>query len=118
MSAGDRLLPHLVRALSEHSRWLHRQGIAGPPELLALIEGLAALSGHARTEVGAPPAPADDQPVRLIGEAEVARCLGLSPRTVRRLLASGDLPSVTVGRARRVHVDDLDRYIATLKGAA
>ena len=112
------LLPHLVRALAEHSRWLHRQGIAAPPELTELLDVLTALSGHTRPKRDGSVAPADDAPVRLIGEAEVARCLSVSARTVRRLVATGDLPSVLIGRARRVHVDDVDAYISKRKGAA
>jgi excisionase family DNA binding protein len=79
---------------------------------------LAALNGLGQPSRDETWTPAHDPGVRLIGEEGVARCLSLSPRTVRRLLVSGALPSVLIGRARRVLVSDLDAYIASLKGAA
>jgi excisionase family DNA binding protein len=43
--------------------------------------------------------------------AEVAETTGLSPKTVRRHIASGRLKSVLVGGRRLVKVDDLRRFI-------
>lgn len=43
---------------------------------------------------------------------EVAARIGVSPRTVSRLIASGDLPSITVLRRRLVPVDALEAYLA------
>jgi excisionase family DNA binding protein len=43
---------------------------------------------------------------------EVADRIGVSARTVSRLIASGDLPSITVLRRRLVPVDALEAYIA------
>jgi excisionase family DNA binding protein len=42
---------------------------------------------------------------------EVARELRLSERQVRRMVARGELPSVTIGRARRVRRDELVRWV-------
>lgn len=42
--------------------------------------------------------------------------LGVSVRTLRRLIERGDLPSVRVGRSRRVDPEDLEAYIARQKG--
>lgn len=43
---------------------------------------------------------------------EVAHRIGVSPRTVARLVASGDLPSITVLRRRLVPVEALETYLA------
>lgn len=47
--------------------------------------------------------------------AEVADLLRVSTMTVYRLIHSGDLPAVRVGRSYRLEASDVDRYIA--KGA-
>jgi excisionase family DNA binding protein len=44
--------------------------------------------------------------------------LNLSRAYITRLLASGDLPSFTVGTARFVAADDLDAWIARQRDAA
>lgn len=52
---------------------------------------------------------------------EVARLLSVSRATVERLVSGPDaeLPSVKIGKARRVHRDDLDAYLdGQRKGAA
>jgi excisionase family DNA binding protein len=43
---------------------------------------------------------------------EAARRLGISPRAVARLLASGELPSLRVGRRRLVPLGALERFLA------
>jgi excisionase family DNA binding protein len=43
---------------------------------------------------------------------EVADELGVTEKMVRRLLASGQLKKMKVGRLVRIHVDDLSAYIA------
>ena len=51
---------------------------------------------------------------QLIAIPEAAARLDLSTRFVARLVAWGDLPSVLIGRSRRIRSDDLDRFIAQL----
>lgn len=48
--------------------------------------------------------------------AEVAETLGLSTRTVRRLIAAGELTVCHLGRSVRVHPDDLAEYIDRQRG--
>jgi excisionase family DNA binding protein len=48
---------------------------------------------------------------------EAARRLGISPRGVARLMASGELPSLRVGRRRLVPSGALERLIARGSGA-
>jgi excisionase family DNA binding protein len=47
---------------------------------------------------------------------QVAEGLGLSTRTVRRLIARGELVACRFGRSVRVHPDDLARYIDRHRG--
>jgi excisionase family DNA binding protein len=47
---------------------------------------------------------------------EVARTLQISDRSARRLIASGELPSIRIGRCRRVSASALAAFIA--KGGA
>jgi excisionase family DNA binding protein len=42
---------------------------------------------------------------------EVADILGVSARTVRRLIAAEELVACRLGRSVRVHPDDLARYV-------
>lgn len=43
---------------------------------------------------------------------EVAAIANRDPKTVRRWLASGELPSTKRGRVHRIRRDDLDRFLA------
>jgi excisionase family DNA binding protein len=47
---------------------------------------------------------------------EVAAILGLSARTVRRLIAAEELLACRLGRSVRVHPDDLARYVNRHRG--
>jgi len=47
----------------------------------------------------------------LLAAGDVAKTLALSVRSVRRLIASGELPSVRLGRAVRVRQIDVDALI-------
>jgi len=68
--------------------------------------------------------PANNQPVPssylpdvrlLLTTAQAAERLGLSRATIQRLLASGELASVHVGRAHRIPVTDLERFVERLR---
>lgn len=63
------------------------------------------------------PAPDTLAPTPLCSKGEVMRFLGASRSYVDRLLASGALPAVKLGRAVRVRLDDLHRYAASLPTA-
>jgi excisionase family DNA binding protein len=47
---------------------------------------------------------------------EVAAILGVSARTVRRLIAAGELLACRLGRLVRVHPDDLAAYVNRQRG--
>ena len=48
---------------------------------------------------------------RLISVVEAAEIMGLSRSMVYELLAEGRLPSIRIGRTRRIDVADLDAFI-------
>ena len=45
--------------------------------------------------------------------AEVAKLMRVSTMTVYRLIKSGDLAAVRVGKSYRIREDDVDRYLAS-----
>lgn len=53
----------------------------------------------------------------LLTVEEVARRLRLGRTLVYRLISSGELESVKVGRLRRVSADCLPEYVAALRGS-
>ncbi|MFQ5732743.1 MAG: helix-turn-helix domain-containing protein [Planctomycetaceae bacterium] len=57
---------------------------------------------------------AEIQP-RLMTVAEVAEVLHVAKRTVYRLMESGQLVYVRIGRARRVPVEEIDGFIESAK---
>jgi excisionase family DNA binding protein len=48
---------------------------------------------------------------RYVTVAEVAGLLRVSNMTVYRLVQSGQLPAVRVGRSYRIHEEDVDSYL-------
>jgi excisionase family DNA binding protein len=48
----------------------------------------------------------------LIGINHLAERLGLSRRTIHRILARGELPSLQIGRRRLVRLSDLRHWLA------
>lgn len=56
-----------------------------------------------------------EEALDLLRVPEAARRMSLSARTVWRLIYSGELESVKIGRARRVAPDDVAAYIARLR---
>ena len=51
---------------------------------------------------------------RLYPAREVAQELSISLTTTRALIASGELRSVKIGRARRISAEALDEYVSRL----
>ena len=49
---------------------------------------------------------------------EVLSCLKVNPRTIYRLIKTGDLPAVRIGRQWRFRRSDLDRWIDRQRTAA
>lgn len=55
----------------------------------------------------------DDNNPRFVTVGEVAALLRVSNMTVYRLVQSGRLPAIRVGRSYRIREDDVDRYLAS-----
>lgn len=55
-------------------------------------------------------------PPFLIDKGAAAELLGISERYVERLVATGELASVRIGRLRRLRVADVQAYCARLAG--
>jgi excisionase family DNA binding protein len=53
-----------------------------------------------------------DEAIQFFTIAEVAECLGVCPRTVRRRIKSGELVAHRFGRALRIAESDLKAFIA------
>ena len=110
------LVKHLAVALSLHVRNLRQAGVAVPAE----VEDLAGfLTRSARTRPQATPVDEDSDAAHsprvpdrlLVTKGEAAERLGVSVRTVERLVAAGRLPLVHVERAARLRVSDLEAYV-------
>jgi excisionase family DNA binding protein len=120
------VLTHMARAITRYVRQLHKEGVPVP----SMVEELAAcLTMYVRTRQTASGVHGDDDtppdvpvvrqdvPVvrrLLITKAEAAEQLGISVRTVHRLIAAGKLPLVHVEGAARVRVADLEAYVDSL----
>lgn len=50
-------------------------------------------------------------PLPLLTVDDVAKFIGSSTKTVRRLIETGDLTHVRIGRLVRVHPTDLERFV-------
>jgi excisionase family DNA binding protein len=50
---------------------------------------------------------------QLLTVAEVASAMRVSTMTIYRLIKSGDLPAIRVGRSYRVRGAEVERYLAT-----
>lgn len=106
LSLDDRTRGHLARAIAEHLGWCRRNAIAAPPELSALLDTLTARSGQER------PNSPGDEPLGdgvCVNYETAARMLGVSERTVRRMVADGKLTVLPVGRRRLVPIFALRR---------
>ena len=57
----------------------------------------------------------NDSRSRFVTVGEVAAALRVSNMTVYRLVQSGQLPAVRVGRSYRIREEDVDRYLAALR---
>ncbi|MFF0729731.1 excisionase family DNA-binding protein [Streptomyces sp. NPDC004134] len=58
-----------------------------------------------------------DPTLALLSVEEAARRLGIGRTVCYRLISTGELESVTVGRLRRVPADAIPEYVARLRAA-
>ncbi len=50
-----------------------------------------------------------------LGTTAAARHLGITPRTLYRLIDQGAIPAYALGRVYRLRTTDLDRYLASVR---
>jgi excisionase family DNA binding protein len=117
------IVRHLSIALHGLTRRLHHEGFPMPREVEELSAFLVGLV-RARQD---PSAPAQvlgaihdtGVPDRLlVTKGEAAKRLGVSVRTIERLVATGRLRQVHVERLARFRVSDLEEYVDGLAGDA
>lgn len=117
--APSEVLTHLALALTRHIRQLRHDGLRVP----ASIDELAAILMHCVRTRPAPtglddmPLAADDGGVAgrlLVTKAEAAELLGVSVRTVERLVAAGRLPLLHIEGAARIRIADIEAYVDSL----
>jgi excisionase family DNA binding protein len=117
------LVAHVTLAHSRHVRQLHLDGVPVPREVDELTTFLVHLARIRHT----PPGVATEYqsvhhptvPDRmLVTKHEAAQLLGVSVRTVERLVAAGRLQQVQVERLARFRIGDLEAYVHGLAEAA
>lgn len=106
----------IARALETHHAELRRNGLRPPPKTVEIATSLGARVLTRRPTLDPsnffPPPVAESTLPSLLTVARAARVLGVSPRSVERLIASGDLASVLVGRARRLTSEDVEAFLS------
>jgi excisionase family DNA binding protein len=113
------LIAHLVVALSRYRRQLRTDGVRIPAQIEDLITFLADPIRAPQVPMLDPWRGASDpsaMPRRLlITKSDAAELLGVSLRTIERLISAGRLPLVHVEGAARVRVIDLEAYVQGLE---
>ena len=109
--SDEALLKYAVRVLSDLRRRYRLNGLHWPLELESL-RLLVASEGQAQPILDFDADPGDSLAMTY---EEAARRLAVSSRTVRRLIASGELPRVTIGGCARVTVADLQAFTEGLR---
>ena len=114
------LVAHLVIALSRYRRQLRTEGGRVPAQIEDLINFLADRVKARHDVLMLDPWRAGSDPPAmprrlLITKSDAAEQLGVSLRTIERLISSGRLPLVHVEGAARVRVTDLEAYVQGLE---
>ena len=112
------LIAHLVIALSRYRRQLRTDGVWIPAQIEDLITFLADRIRASQVLMVDPwraPDPSAMPRRLLITKSDAAELLGVSLRTIERLISAGRLPLVHVEGAARVRVTDLEAYVQGLE---
>jgi excisionase family DNA binding protein len=114
------LIAHLVIALSRYRRQLRAEGGRVPTQIEDLITFLADRVEARHDVLMLDPWRAASDPSAmprrlLITKSHAAEQLGVSLRTIERLISAGRLPLVHVEGAARVRVTDLEAYVQGLE---
>ncbi len=109
---------HLVKALELYRRRLRGDGMQLPEDLQTLLDAASRdRRGQAGTATAGSSSVADDGDMapQLLTYDEAADRCRISERQIKRYVADGSLPTVKLGAARRVHVQDLADFIDSLR---
>ena len=101
---------HLARAVDDHRRWCRVNGFDVPAPLHQLSVTLAARDGQARPQVAEPLPLAESGPVALT-YAAAAALLSVSPRTIRRIVGAGQLPTIDIAGCKRITRTAIEQYL-------
>jgi excisionase family DNA binding protein len=112
---------HVWRALLLYRDWLPNQGYVRPPGFVDVLMAVErAAKGHSGSEgtfgdaSGEAVGPAAcTGPREVFNQTEAAKVLGVSPRTVRRMIDRGEIQTVPRGARRRVPRAELSRLISS-----
>jgi excisionase family DNA binding protein len=107
----EALLKYAARVLGDLRRRYRLNGVHWPPELEAL-RLLVASDCQRRPILDFEADPGDSLAMTY---EEAARKLAVSSRTVRRLVASGELPRVEIGGCSRIATADLEAFAEGLR---
>lgn len=115
IDVSPNLAGHLVIAIRLLREWATRTAYQLPPGLAEFQEALTsrAMRGQAGTAVDDLFQVRDGQSVtpRLLTYEDAASALACSDRSVKRLVAGGQLRAVRVGGTARIRLADLDAYV-------
>jgi excisionase family DNA binding protein len=115
---------HLARAIQNYERVCRQNGARLPIALRELHDTLVSMpegvrSGQEQSRSDSVSAPVEDSVMSLLLDyGSAGRWLDVSESTVRRLVDGGELRSVSIGRLRRVHRDDVIEYADKLRQPA
>jgi excisionase family DNA binding protein len=109
--SDEALLKYATRVLGDLRRRYRLDGLHWPPELESL-RLLVASEGRRRPMLDVDAEAGDHLAVTY---DDAARRLSVSLRTVRRLIANGELPRVMIGGCPRVTVADLQAFTEGLR---
>jgi excisionase family DNA binding protein len=115
IDVSPELAGHIALALGQHRRWAARTGLQLPAGLSEFERHLTrrATQGQRGTPLEDLWAVRDGAHVtaRLLAYEDAAAALSVSERTVKRLVARGQLRAVRVAGTARIRVCDLDAYV-------
>jgi len=113
------LLTHLALAVNRYVRQLRKDGLPVPPVIDELAGFLTVYVRNHQAPIGMEGdygVPQEIPAVQrlMITKAEAAEQLGVSVRTIERLVSAGRLPLVHVEGAARLRVADIEAYVEAL----
>lgn len=108
MTTGTR-----IAALVDHPEQV---GDIAPDEALGLVLQLSILQTQLTARAASRSAPSQSSSEPLMTVPEAAARLGLEKSGVYRLIRSGQMPAIKVGRATRIAPAELARFIARHRG--